>query len=55
MRKEEVEAAWAWVDSLIEAWEQAGDAPEPYPAGSDGPLASAMLMDRDDRAWWEGL
>nr|WP_321440898.1 glucose-6-phosphate dehydrogenase [uncultured Hyphomonas sp.] len=55
MRKEEVEAAWAWVDSLIEAWEQAGDAPEPYPAGSDGPLAAAMLMDRDDRAWWEGL
>lgn len=55
MRKEEVEAAWAWVDSLIEAWEQAGDAPEPYPAGSDGPLAAAMLMDRDDRAWWEGM
>jgi glucose-6-phosphate 1-dehydrogenase len=55
MRKEEVEAAWAWVDSLIEAWEQSGDAPEPYPAGSDGPLAAAMLMDRDDRAWWEGL
>ena len=55
MRKDEVEAAWAWVDSLIEAWEQAGDAPEPYPAGSDGPLAAAMLMDRDDRAWWEGL
>ena len=54
MRKEEVEAAWAWVDGLIEAWEQAGDAPEPYPAGSDGPLASAMMMDRDDRAWWEG-
>nr|WP_321362229.1 glucose-6-phosphate dehydrogenase [uncultured Hyphomonas sp.] len=55
MRKDEVEAAWAWVDTLIEAWEQAGDAPEPYPAGSDGPLAAAMLMDRDDRAWWEGL
>ncbi|MBD3771818.1 MAG: glucose-6-phosphate dehydrogenase [Rhodobacterales bacterium] len=54
MRKEEVEAAWAWVDGLIEAWEQAGDAPETYPAGSDGPLAAAMLMDRDDRAWWEG-
>jgi glucose-6-phosphate 1-dehydrogenase len=55
MRKEEVEAAWAWVDCLIEAWEQSGDPPEPYPAGSDGPLAAAMLMDRDDRAWWEGL
>ncbi|KJS26559.1 MAG: glucose-6-phosphate dehydrogenase [Hyphomonadaceae bacterium BRH_c29] len=54
MRKEEVEAAWAWVDGLIEAWEQSGDAPEAYAAGSDGPLAAAMLMDRDGRAWWEG-
>ncbi|MEZ5955237.1 MAG: glucose-6-phosphate dehydrogenase [Hyphomonas sp.] len=54
MRKDEVEAAWTWVDNLIEAWEQAGEAPEPYPAGSDGPLAAAMLLDRDGRAWWEG-
>jgi len=54
MRKEEVEAAWAWVDGLIEAWEQAGDAPETYAAGTDGPLAAAMMMDRDGRAWWEG-
>jgi glucose-6-phosphate 1-dehydrogenase len=54
MRKEEVEAAWAWVDGLIEAWEQSGDAPEAYAAGSDGPLAAAMMMDRDGRAWWEG-
>ncbi|MCB9961570.1 MAG: glucose-6-phosphate dehydrogenase [Hyphomonas sp.] len=54
MRKDEVEAAWTWVDGLIEAWDQSGDAPESYPAGNDGPLAAAMLMDRDGRAWWEG-
>jgi len=54
MRKEEVEAAWTWVDGLIEAWDQSGDAPEAYAAGSDGPLAAAMMMDRDGRAWWEG-
>ncbi len=54
MRKDEVEAAWKWVDGLIEAWEQSGDAPEPYAAGTDGPLAAAMMMDRDGRAWWEG-
>ena len=54
MRKDEVEAAWTWVDGLIDAWEQSGDKPETYAAGTDGPLAAAMLMDRDNRAWWEG-
>lgn len=52
MRKDEVEAAWTWVDGLIEAWEQSGEAPESYPAGTDGPLAAAMMMDRDGRSWW---
>ncbi len=55
MRREEVEAAWAWVDQLIEAWDIAGYAPESYPAGNDGPLAAAMLMDRDGRSWWKEL
>ena len=53
MRKDEVEAAWTWVDGLIEAWEASGERPESYAAGSDGPLAAAMMMDRDSRAWWE--
>ena len=53
MRREEVEAAWRWVDGLIEAWDTSGYAPEPYPAGSDGPLAAAVMMDRDGRSWWK--
>ncbi|HRJ00295.1 MAG TPA: glucose-6-phosphate dehydrogenase [Hyphomonas sp.] len=52
MRREEVEAAWRWVDGLIEAWDASGYAPEPYPAGTDGPLSSAVMMDRDGRSWW---
>ncbi|KCZ94340.1 glucose-6-phosphate dehydrogenase [Hyphomonas johnsonii] len=54
MRRDEVEAAWAWVDGLIDAWEQSGEAPEVYAAGSTGPLAAAMLMDRDGREWYQG-
>ena len=54
MRKDEVEAAWTWVDGLIEAWEASGEKPEAYAAGTDGPLAAAMMMDRDGRKWWEG-
>ncbi len=53
MRREEVEAAWRWVDGLIEAWEVSRYGPETYPAGTDGPLSAAMLMDRDGRSWWK--
>ena len=51
MRREEVEAAWAWADALLEAWQGQGE-PQPYAAGSDGPTGAALLMDRDGRAWW---
>ncbi|MAP95613.1 MAG: glucose-6-phosphate dehydrogenase [Ponticaulis sp.] len=52
MRRDEVEAAWQWVDNLIEAWEASDAKPVNYTAGSEGPLASAMLLDRDGRSWW---
>ncbi len=54
MRRDEVEAAWDWVDHLIAAWAESEVPLESYQAGSNGPLSSAMLMDRDDRAWVEG-
>lgn len=54
MRRDEVEAAWSWVDNLLAAWKE-GDQPlESYPAGTSGPLQSAILMDRDGRTWWDG-
>jgi glucose-6-phosphate 1-dehydrogenase len=53
MRRDEVEAAWKWADALLEAWAQAGGDPKPYAAGSNGPEASASLLDRDGRAWWD--
>ncbi|MEO0983779.1 MAG: glucose-6-phosphate dehydrogenase [Pseudomonadota bacterium] len=54
MRRDEVEAAWAWVDGLIDAWADIDDPIDTYPAGTDGPVPAAMLMDRDGRAWWSG-
>lgn len=53
MRRDEVEAAWRWVDGLIEAWDESRYAPEAYAAGNDGPLSAAMLLDRDGRSWWK--
>ena len=51
MRRDEVEAAWAWVDAIIAAWAENESAPEPYVAGSDGPVSAALLIDRDGRSW----
>jgi glucose-6-phosphate 1-dehydrogenase len=53
MRRDEVEAAWKWADALLEAWAQSGSDPKPYAAGSNGPEASASMLDRDGRAWWD--
>ena len=52
MRRDEVEAAWKWIDPIREAWE-AGAAPKPYTAGSWGPSASIALIERDGRTWHE--
>jgi glucose-6-phosphate 1-dehydrogenase len=51
MRGDEVEAAWAWTDPLIEGWERRGDSPKPYDAGSIGPDDAAFLINRDGRRW----
>ncbi|ANP46098.1 glucose-6-phosphate dehydrogenase [Candidatus Viadribacter manganicus] len=53
MRRDEVDAAWKWADALLAAWETSGHEPFLYPAGSNGPTQSALLMDRDGRAWWD--
>ena len=51
--RDEVEAAWAWADSIIEAWQSTNEQPKPYPAGSWGPVSSISLIARDDRQWVE--
>lgn len=53
MRRDEVEAAWGWVDSLINAWADGGPDIETYPAGTDGPHASVTMLDRAGHAWLE--
>ncbi|MGJ8562771.1 MAG: glucose-6-phosphate dehydrogenase [Alphaproteobacteria bacterium] len=55
MSRDEVEAAWKWVDNILGSWESSEQPLEHYAAGTHGPLQSAMLLDRDGRAWWEKL
>jgi len=51
MRRDEIESAWHWIDGIIEGWQSSEQKVESYVAGSWGPTASSLLLDRDGRAW----
>lgn len=51
MRRDEVEYAWQWIDSIHSGWQESEQKVESYVAGSWGPIASSLLLDRDGRAW----
>ncbi|MEH6435915.1 glucose-6-phosphate dehydrogenase [Massilia sp. DD77] len=53
MRRDELEAAWAWADPIIEGWGTLGEKPHAYAAGSWGPAESFALLARDGFAWVE--
>ena len=55
MRRDEVEVAWAWADSLLKAWADRPESPRLYPAGSWGPTAAIALIERDGRTWHEEM
>ena len=54
MRRDEVEAAWAWAEPILRQWQNSGRVPRNYPAGTDGPVDAATLLERDGRRWHEG-
>jgi glucose-6-phosphate 1-dehydrogenase len=51
MRRDTVEAAWRFVQVILDVWEHSDADPFPYAAGSWGPTESALLIARDGRAW----
>jgi glucose-6-phosphate 1-dehydrogenase len=53
MRRDEVEAAWTWVEPILRRWSASPDRPKRYPAGTSGPTAAATLLERDGRSWQE--
>lgn len=53
MRRDEVETAWHWTDSIIAAWEEAGTPIKPYNSGTMGPNAATALIAVDGRSWYE--
>jgi len=53
MRRDEVEAAWSWIDPILAAWEDSRQEAQGYTAGTWGPSASIALIERDGRTWHE--
>ena len=53
VRRDEAEAAWLWIDRIIEGWARIGMKPAPYPAGSWGPAGSFALTERNGHSWYE--
>ena len=51
VRRDEVEAQWAWIDAIRAGWAEAGRVPRPYTAGSWGPTAAIALAERDGVSW----
>jgi len=49
VRNDEVEAAWAWIDSVADAWHAAATPISPYLAGSWGPAEAAEYLQQPVR------
>jgi len=54
MRRDELEAAWMWVDPIRQAWDRSSEPPQTYTAGTWGPSGAVALIERDGRTWYEG-
>jgi glucose-6-phosphate 1-dehydrogenase len=53
MRGDELEAAWEWVEPILDHWDHDDNSPLPYASGTWGPAASSALIGRDGLQWRE--
>jgi glucose-6-phosphate 1-dehydrogenase len=51
VRRDESEAAWSWIDGIVDGWEKQGVRPSPYPAGTWGPSGAFGLVERNGHSW----
>jgi glucose-6-phosphate 1-dehydrogenase len=53
VRRDEVEAAWNWIDGIQTSWISTRQTVKPYPAGTWGPTAAIALTERHGHSWYE--
>ena len=52
MRRDEIEAAWSWIDGIRQGWEDGRHKLESYASGTWGPSAADLMLERDGRRWF---
>jgi glucose-6-phosphate 1-dehydrogenase len=53
VRRDEQEAAWRWVEPILNEWSIRNKPPRPYVSGSWGPAASSAMLARAGTCWFE--
>ena len=53
--RQEQNAAWQWVEPILDTWKSQKTAPKQYTAGTWGPASSTALLARDNLYWHEEI
>ena len=53
VQRDEQEAAWRWIDGIVNAWEARNMRPRRYRSGGGGPSAKHSLTERNGHSWNE--
>ena len=53
VRRDEVEAQWTWIDSIVSGWKESDQKVVPYAAGTWGSSAGIALIERDGASWYD--
>ena len=53
MRRDELVAAWEWVTPIMQAWAEQAEPPQAYAAGTWGPEAATVLLQKNGVKWHE--
>ncbi|CAB3745919.1 glucose-6-phosphate dehydrogenase [Paraburkholderia humisilvae] len=53
VRRDEQEAAWRWVEPILNEWAASGTRPKPYAAGTWGPAAASAMLAQHNTCWLE--
>lgn len=55
VRRDEQQAAWKWVEPILNTWRKLNLAPKLYTSGTWGPSTASTLLARDGLSWHEEL
>ncbi len=53
VHREESEAAWRWIDGIMDGWARTGMRPHPYQAGTWGPPNALKIPENNGHSWYE--